>query len=94
MPACPPTVASILQRVDVAYPDAARDAHLEGTAIAKVELDASGKVTKVSIQKSAGAGVLDQAALKAARDSTYKPATEDCKPIASIYVMVVDLRPE
>ena len=84
---CPPTPVTIVSRADVAYPDSAREAHLEGTALLKIEVDAAGKPTRVTVQKSAGAGVLDQAATKAGRDSTYKPATDACKPV------VVDLRP-
>lgn len=93
MPACPPTPASIVNRVDIPYPEAARADHLEGTALVRVQLDANAKITKVTIQKSAGAGVLDQAATKGARDSTFKAATVDCKPTESIFIMVVDLKP-
>ena len=94
MPTCPSTPASIVNRYDVEYPDAARAEHLEGTALAKVSLDEHGKVVKVTIQRSAGSGVLDKAAVKVAESSTYKAAVgDDCKPTASIYVMVVDFKP-
>jgi protein TonB len=88
--ACPPTPPAVVNRVEADYPDFARTAHLEGTAIARIDLDASGKVVKVSIQKSSGTAALDQAAIKASRESGYKAATDDCKPVASIYMMVVD----
>jgi len=93
MPSCPATPPSIVNRFDVEYPDEARAEHLEGTALAKVQLDADGKVVKVTIQKSAGSGILDKAAVKVAESSSYKAATSDCKPIPSIYIMVVDFKP-
>lgn len=94
MPNCPSTPASIVSRFDVEYPDAARAEHLEGTALAKVSIDEHGHVVKVTIQRSAGSGILDQAAIKVANSSTYKPAIGDnCKPTPSIYVMVVDFKP-
>ncbi len=92
MPACPPTPAAIFQRVEPVYPEAARASHDEGSAIVKIEIDASGKVIKTTVQKSAGTPVLDAAATKAARLTTFKPATESCKPVASVYLMVFELR--
>ena len=48
-------------------------------------------MTKAAIQKSTGNAPLDGAALKAAREAGFKAATESCKPVASVYLMVVDL---
>jgi len=45
---------------------------------------------KTSVLKSAGAN-LDGAAIKAARSTTYKSATEDCKATASVFMMLVDM---
>jgi protein TonB len=88
--ACPPTPVAIVNRAEADYPDFARNNHIEGTAIAKIDIDASGKIVKTAIQKSSGNAALDQAALKASRESSFKAATEECKPVASVYVMVVD----
>ncbi len=93
MPVCPPTPAAIVQRVEADIPEIARQMHAEGTAIVKVDIDASGRMTKAVIQKSTGNAPLDAAALKAARETGFKAATESCKPVSSVYVMVVELRP-
>ncbi len=91
---CPPTPPAVVSRVEADFPEFARKMNVEGgTAIVKLDLDGSGRVAKSSVQKSAGNGSLDAAAVKAARETSYKPATEGCKPVASVYLMVVDMRP-
>jgi TonB family protein len=92
VPACPSTPASIITRYEVPYPDEARAEHLEGTALARVMIDPDGNVVKVIIQKSTGSGILDKAAETVAQNSKYKPATDDCKNVASIYIMVIDFK--
>jgi hypothetical protein len=37
---------------------------------------------------------LDQAALRAARQSTYSPKLEDCKPVTGSYLFTADFQPE
>jgi periplasmic protein TonB len=93
MVSCPPTPAAIVQRADAEIPEIARQQQAEGTAIIKIDIDANGHVTKAVVQKSAGHPALDQAALKAGRATSFKAATESCKPVASVYLMVVDLHP-
>ena len=91
MLACPPTPPAILSRAEAEIPEIARQMHAEGTAIVKLEIDANGKVLKTSVQKSTGNAALDGAATKAGRETTFKAATESCKPVASVFLMVVDL---
>jgi protein TonB len=91
MLACPPTPAAITQRAEVEIPEIARQMGAEGTAIVKIDIDASGKVTNATIRKSTGNPMLDGAAIKAGRLTGFKPATESCKAVASVYLMVVDL---
>ncbi len=92
--ACPPTPPAIVSRAEADFPDIAKRQGFEGgTVIVKLDLDGSGKVAKSAVQKSAGNSAVDSAATKAARETTYKPATEGCKPVASVYMMVVDMRP-
>lgn len=92
MPACPPTPAAIVNRAEVRYPDMAREQHVEGTSFIKVDISPEGKVEKASVKVSAGNGSLDSEAIKIAKTSTYKAATEDCKPAAASYVLVVDFK--
>jgi len=91
MAACPATPPAIVSRVEADIPEIAKQMHAEGTAIVKLDIDAAGRVTKAAIQKSTGNAPLDGAALKAARETGFKAATESCKPVASVYLMVVDL---
>jgi TonB family protein len=60
------------------------------TAMIKVDLDAAGRVTGVSIYRSSGSLELDQAAMAAARESTYAPETRDCQPVAGSYLFKVE----
>jgi TonB family protein len=91
---CSPTPAAIISRAQVTYPDAARAEHLEGTALIKVRLDADAKVTGATVSKSAGSAVLDDAAVAAAKSSTYKAAQdESCKPLPSVAVIIVEVKP-
>jgi len=60
------------------------------TAMIKVDLDANGAVTGVSVYASAGSPELDQAAMQAARSSTYAPERRDCRPVAGSYLFKVE----
>jgi TonB family protein len=66
-------------------PVAARSEATSGTTLVDVKLDARGTVTGAAVSKSSGNSSLDVVALGMARDSTYSPATHDCKPVASTY---------
>jgi TonB family protein len=54
-----------------------------------VSLDASGRVTAEQVIQSSGVLALDQAALRAARESKYAPRMVDCKPVAGRYLFKV-----
>jgi TonB family protein len=60
------------------------------TAMIKVNLDASGRVTGVSVYASTGSLELDQAAMRAARESTYSPEMRDCQAVAGSYLFKVE----
>jgi TonB family protein len=66
-------------------PVAARSEGTSGTTLVDVKLDARGTVTGAAVSQSSGNSSLDVVALGMARDSTYSPATHDCKPVASTY---------
>jgi periplasmic protein TonB len=73
-------------------PEIAPDARVSGTsgtALVKVQLDASGAVTETSVTQTSGNPSLDLVALAMARDARYAPALHDCKPIAGIYTFSV-----
>ena len=64
------------------YPDSATKAGTEGTVWTKVFIDETGKVTKVTIQKS-DADIFNQPSIDAAMQWVFKPALKDGKPIAA-----------
>ncbi len=66
------------------------DASTNVTAMIKVDLDASGRVTGVSVYASTGSLELDRAAMDAARESTYAPETRDCQAVPGSYLFKVE----
>jgi TonB family protein len=92
--ACENRAASIIASVEPAYSAAAREAGAVGTATVNVLLDANGNVTDAVVQKSAGNADLDQAALLAARTSTYRPEIRNCAKSSGSYLFEADFTGE
>ncbi|MEK7738324.1 MAG: energy transducer TonB, partial [Pseudomonadota bacterium] len=59
------------------FPDTARDLGMSGSVEIVYVLDRAGKLIKAEIAASSGYPLLDQAAVKAVRSSTYAPFPED-----------------
>jgi protein TonB len=59
-------------------------------AMIKVDLDAEGRVTSVSVYASTGSMELDRAAMDAARESTYAPEMRDCQAVPGSYLFKVE----
>jgi len=72
------------------YPDSARQQGAVGTTQVQVNLLATGAVASVSIYKSAGNAQLDQAALAAARATSYSPELVNCVKTAGSYLFRAD----
>lgn len=64
-----------------AYPSRAQREGWEGTVLLRIQVLPSGKVGRVTIQKSAGREVLDGAALEKAKSWTFQPATQGGVPV-------------
>jgi protein TonB len=62
-------------RVTPVYPSTARAARQSGRVLVQVNVSASGQATEVRVASSSGFPALDQAALSAARASSYLPKT-------------------
>jgi protein TonB len=75
-------------RVDPIYPDAARAAGVSGTVRVQVEVGADGTVQDVQLVSSIP--LLDQAALDAVRQWTFRPTLLNGKPTGA--VMELDIR--
>lgn len=65
------------------YPTSARREKHEGTVVVRVEVLTDGHVGRVELARSSGFDDLDQAAVKAARDWRFEPATDGSRAIVS-----------
>ena len=64
----------------IVYPQIAKRAGVEGTVYIKAYVNKEGIVTKVVVLKGIGAGC-DQAALKAVKETRFKPGSQRGKPV-------------
>ena len=74
---------SFLFRQEPAYPERARRAGVEGVVGVRIALAADGAVRQVELTQSSGSRLLDEAALAAARASTFAPALRNRTPVES-----------
>lgn len=65
------------------YPRMAREFGYEGTVVLNVEVLPEGRSGRIQVVKSSGYSILDNAALKAVREWTFKPASLLNAPIAA-----------
>jgi TonB family protein len=70
-------------RQEPAYPERARRAGVAGVVGVRIALAADGTVRQVEVAASSGSRLLDEAALEAARASTFAPATRNQAPVES-----------
>src|SRR5579862_8110427 len=91
-PSCrvPNREATTTRAVEPDVPEIARQEGAVGVAQIQVSLGPDGAVRSVSIYQSTGNSSLDQAALGAARASSYAPALEECAPVAGTYLFRVE----
>jgi TonB family protein len=79
------TADAVLPRVDSlvtpVYPESARKAGIEGTAVVDVTISTDGTVLGCSLATSSGNDLLDAAAVGAAQTSKYAPGTKNGKPV-------------
>ena len=66
------------------YPWEARQKGWQGVIILKIDVDTSGKPTKVEKEKSSGYDILDEAALKTVRKWRFRPAQLGALPVESL----------
>ena len=65
----------MVSKGNVQYPYEAKRARLTGSGIARVSVSPDGSVTSVSMSKSTGHPVLDNAAVVGLRGARFKPGT-------------------
>jgi TonB family protein len=81
----------VIRRVDPQYTAEALQNHISGIVIVEVIIDKSGRVTNAVVLKPLPFG-LDQAAIDAVRQWTFKPGTLDGEPVDVIFNLTVNFR--
>ncbi|HEY7993349.1 MAG TPA: energy transducer TonB [Candidatus Eremiobacteraceae bacterium] len=95
-PAASPTTAApeqiietdFIRKVTPDYPEIAKDENIEGTVTVRITIGPDGQVEAAVVVQSSGSTQLDDAALKAARDSAYRAPLLDGKPTTRDYLIV------
>ena len=82
----PPTKPTPIKVVQPAYTEKAREAQVEGRVRVEILVDENGQVANAKVLAGLGHG-LDEAALAAARSSTFAAATRCGKPVSSTFVI-------
>src|SRR5665213_533041 len=85
----PTSSATTVHLVEPVVPEALRGQPVSGTVIVLVALDNNSQVVGARIERGLSKE-LDDAALNAARQSTYLTAVHNCVPVASEYTYIVD----
>jgi TonB family protein len=78
--------AEILSKPTPAYTDDARRARIEGEVLLEVVLEASGHIRVLRVVRGLGHG-LDESAVRAAQQISFKPAVRDGQPADSTAVL-------
>jgi len=90
LPCLQPNIAATsVHPVEPDTPPMAEQQGIQGTVQVVVSLNADSKVVGTRIQASPSV-ILNNAALSAARQSTFQTEIRDCKPIAAEYIFSVD----
>jgi TonB family protein len=83
----------LIRQVQPEYTDEGRAARVQGTVVLRLEVDPGGKVARTGIRvvRSLGLG-LDEKAIDAVRQWTFKPATKDGVPVSAPATIEVNFR--
>ena len=84
--------ADFARKPGLEYPRLARREEWEGTVILRAQVLPNGKVGTVSVQKSSGHSVLDDAAVSAAKTWSFVPATQGGNPVAGAVTFPVQFK--
>jgi TonB family protein len=96
-PACanPNQEASVTQPVAPDYPDSARDLGLGAvTVLVQVTVGPTGNLLGEKVYQSSNNMAIDQAALRAARQSSYAPKLVNCQPTQGDYIFRAEFQPD
>lgn len=88
----PPVQAPVVvTRVEPRYPEDYRRARVSGLVVLEAAVSEAGAIENVGILKSLAPG-MDMAALDAVRQWKFKPATQDGKPVASLFNLTINFK--
>lgn len=73
----------LLSGADLAYPDQARAAGVEGVVRVRYDVTVDGRVVNAEVDAADPAGVFDAAALALVRSWRFRPAVEDGESVAA-----------
>ena len=91
----PNVEATVTNPVQPDYPESARDLGLGAVTVeVEVTVGPSGNLVSAKVYKSSSNMAVDQAALRAARQSTYSPKLIDCSPTTGDYLFRADFQPD
>jgi TonB family protein len=87
---CVAAPASIAFAYPADLPAIAAGQNVTGITSVRIDLDASGRLTRSSVLESSGNRWIDRAALRAARLSRYGAESRGCTQVGGVYAFVVD----
>jgi TonB family protein len=82
----------LLSYVSPVYPELAMNAGIEGTAMLRVLVDEDGKVLSVDVIQSDVTPAMEEAAMVAARQFVFRPATQGTMPVKAYMAVPVTFR--
>ncbi len=83
------TSVGVLRRINPLYPLIAKKSGWEGTVLIRVAVEKNGRASKVDVSRSSGHKVLDDAAVKAVKRWSFRPARDGNIPIRSVVVIPI-----
>ncbi len=76
------------------YPEAAKEANIQGRVVTRFDIDENGKVAGMKILRSIGGGCEEEAKRVVDRIPLWQPATYNNMPVTSKYTLVVTFKLE
>ena len=83
------TSVGVLRSVHPIYPRIAKKSGWEGTVLLRVTVETNGRASKVVVSRSSGRKVLDDAAVKAVKRWSFRPAKDGNIPIRAEVVLPI-----
>jgi len=86
--------ATVLNDVNLVYPEAALDAGQSGTVTLRLKIDHLGVLRDSAVVDAQPAGVFEKAALEAVRELRFRPALRNGVPVGSVKTIEVPFNPD